>query len=322
MLLDEISTRSAVFTEILSIVRRVALTDANVLIAGETGTGKDLIAELIHDAGPRRADPFLKIDCASIPAPLTESELFGYEPGAFSDASQSKKGKLLLAGQGTLYLDGINHLDNTVQSKLLRFVQEKKVEPLGGSKSVSVKSRLITSCSMPLRICLEQKQIREDLYYRVAAVTIDLPPLRQRIEDLEPLIADLMAGLRKKYGKKTRLSPEALELMKSYSWPGNIRELQNLLEQAVIHADEVIGPTALPFRRSLAHADSLAFAAEQLMSLEDLEKAYIAEVLHRVRGHQGKAARILDINRKTLLMKMRRYGLERPRTRKAPGTTE
>lgn len=315
MLLDQLVTRSDLFAQVLSIARRVAQTDASILIGGETGTGKDFLAELIHDAGPRRSHPFLKIDCASIPFSLAESELFGYEKGAFSDAVEAKKGKLVLAGEGTIYLDGINHLGNTIQSKLLRFVQERTVEPLGGSKTVPVKSRLMASCSMPLQVCLEQKQIREDLYYRLAAVAIDLPPLRQRVEDVEMLVDEFLQHLSKKYNRKTELNPDTLVQLKSYSWPGNIRELQNLLEQAVIHAGEAIGPVDVQFRRSMTHPDALALAADRMMSLEDLEKAYIIEVLRSVNGHQGKAARILKINRKTLLMKKRKYGLEKKRHR-------
>jgi transcriptional regulator with PAS, ATPase and Fis domain len=315
MLLDQLLTRSDLFAQVLSVAKRVAQTDANILIGGETGTGKDFLAELIHDAGPRRSHLFLKVDCASIPSSLVESELFGYEKGAFSDAVEPKKGKLLLAGEGTIYLDGINHFGSTVQSKLLRFVQERKVEPLGGSKAISVRSRLMASCSMPLRVCLEQKQIRDDLYYRLAAVAIDLPPLRERMQDLESLAGGFMEDLSKKYNRKARLNPDAWLFLKSYSWPGNIRELHNLLEQAVIHAAESIGPDDMNFRRSIAHPDSLSFAAGRMMSLDDLEKAYIVEVLRSVQGQQGKAARILKINRKTLLMKKRKYGLEQNRKR-------
>src|SRR3972149_8983562 len=163
MLLDEVVTRSPAFAEILKLVQRVAPADVSILITGETGTGKDFVAELIHDASPRRAHPFLKIDCASIPSSLAESEFFGYEKGAFSDATESKLGKLELAKGGTIYLDGINHLDASVQSKLLRFVQDRKVEPLGGSRFHRVNCRLITSCSLPVKICLAEKQLREDL---------------------------------------------------------------------------------------------------------------------------------------------------------------
>ncbi|HSP07243.1 MAG TPA: sigma-54 factor interaction domain-containing protein, partial [Acidobacteriota bacterium] len=163
MLLDEVAARSPAFAEVLRLVRRVAVAETTVLISGETGTGKDFIAELIHDASPRRSGPLLKIDCASIPVSLAESEFFGYEKGAFSDAFQAKPGKLQLAEGGTVYLDGVHHLASGVQSKLLRFVQEKKLEPLGGSRTVHVDCRILASISVPLETCLQEKQLREDL---------------------------------------------------------------------------------------------------------------------------------------------------------------
>jgi transcriptional regulator with PAS, ATPase and Fis domain len=310
MLLDEVATRSDSFAEILKIVRRVAQTDANILITGETGTGKDFFAELIHDAGPRRARPFLKIDCASIPPTLAESEFFGYEKGAFSDATESKMGKLQLAERGTVYLDGINHLPAVIQSKLLRFVQERKLDPLGSSRSYTVDCRLIASSSLPVKTCLVEKQLREDLYYRLAAVTIDLPPLRERMQDIEILVGSMLEEFETKYKKKGELKPEAMRFLKSYRWPGNIRELRNVIEQAVIHSDGPIGPTEMSFLQSVSHKDHLSFAAERMLSLDELEKLYIAEVLRKVRGHQSKAAKILKINRKTLLLKKRKYGLD------------
>jgi transcriptional regulator with PAS, ATPase and Fis domain len=309
MLLDEIRTRSRVFSDVLAVVRRVATTDANVLLTGETGTGKDFIAELIHDASNRRAHPFIKIDCASIPSSLAESEFFGYEKGAFSDASEPKIGKLQLSKGGTVYLDGINHLATTVQSKLLRFVQERRVEPLGSSKSHRVDCRLIASCSQPLKTCLIEKQLREDLYYRLAAVSIDLPPLRERSQDIEPLVQDLLAEFNEKYKKRSHLSPDAGEFLRNYRWPGNIRELRNVLEHAVIHCDHTITPLNLPFKHSVSQSENLAYFAEQMLSMEDVEKLYIAEVLRKVKGHQIKASKILRMNRKTLMLKKRKYGL-------------
>jgi transcriptional regulator with PAS, ATPase and Fis domain len=309
MLLDEVTTRSSVFANVLQIVRRVAATDANVLITGETGTGKDFTAELIHDASHRRASPFIKIDCASIPYSLAESEFFGYEKGAFSDASESKSGKLQLSRGGTVYLDGINHLPSNVQSKLLRFVQERVVEPLGSAKSYQVDCRLIASCSAPLNLCLQQKQLREDLYYRLSAVCIDLPPLRKRFEDIDGLVTNLLKSFNEKYKKKNKLSAETLEFLRNYPWPGNIRELRNVLEHAVIHCDETIRPLDLTFRQSVFHKDTLSHFAEQMLSLEDVDKLYIAEVLRKVKGHQVKAAKILKINRKTLMLKKRKYDL-------------
>ena len=309
MLVDEVTTRSSLFANILQIIRRVADTDASVLLTGETGTGKDFVAEMIHDASNRRSFPFIKIDCASIPFALAESEFFGYEKGAFSDASDTKTGKLQLARGGTVFLDGINHLPTTVQSKLLRFVQEKTVEPLGSSKSYTVDCRLISSCSEPLKTCLQEKQIREDLYYRIAAVSIDLPPLRERSQDIDLLSAQLLREFNEKYRKKTTLSKETQEFLRNYRWPGNIRELRNVLEHAVIHTEGMITPLGLTFRQSFFQPEDLSNLADQMLSMEDVERLYIAEVLRKVKGHQIKAARILKINRKTLMLKKRKYGL-------------
>jgi transcriptional regulator with PAS, ATPase and Fis domain len=310
MLLDKIETRNPGFAEVLNLVRRVAPTDASILITGETGAGKDFIAELIHEGSARRAHPFLKIDCASIPVSLAESEFFGYEKGAFSDATEPKQGKLQMAQRGTIYLDGINHLTQAVQSKLLRFVQERCFEPLGGSRTVRVDCRLIASCNFPLETSLKEKQLREDLYYRLAAVVIELPSLRQRMEDLEILSAEFLRHFNEKYNKKARLSSEAASLLQNYSWPGNLRELRNVLENAIIHSDGMIQPSALALHRSITQPASLQFAAEKQCTMEDVERMYISEVLRRVRGHQGKAAKILGINRKTLLLKKRKYGLD------------
>ena len=310
MLLDEAAARSPAFSEVLRLVRRVASAETSILISGETGSGKDYIAELIHDAGPRRAGPFLKIDCASIPSSLAESEFFGYEKGAFSDAFQSKPGKLQLAHGGTVYLDGVHHLNPAVQSKLLRFVQEKTVEPLGGSRSIQVDCRVLASISVPLETCLKERQLREDLYYRLAGVVIAVPPLRERIQDIDLLLASLLRELNEKYRKKTAFSQEAVNVLKHYHWPGNIRELRNVVEHAVIHSAGTVRPTDLPLGHSVLGREFLAHGAGESLSLEDLEKMYITEVLRRVDGHFGKAAEILKINRKTLLMKRRKYGIE------------
>lgn len=309
MLLDEIQTRSPAFSDILALIRRVSATDANVLLAGETGTGKDFVAELIHDASPRRAGAFLKIDCASIPSSLAESEFFGYEKGAFSDAYQAKAGKLKLAAGGTLYLDGINHLPAEVQSKLLRFVQDRNVEPLGSNRTYKVDCRIISSCTGPVKISLKEKQLREDLYFRLAGVMIELPPLRSRLEDVEILTAEILSELGKKYKKRPSISDVAMQTLEDYDWPGNVRELRNVLEYALIHGNHPIQPNDLVFSKSSADHSYLAHAADKMISLEDLEKRYIGEVLRHVRGHLGKAAEILKINRKTLLEKRKKYGI-------------
>lgn len=310
MLLDEAITRSAAYSELLRLVKRVAPAETSVLIAGETGTGKDYVAELIHDASPRRSRPLIKIDCASIPASLAESEFFGYEKGAFSDAFQSKPGRLQLSDGGTVYLDGINHLAAAVQSKLLRFAQERKLEPLGGDHPVHVDCRILSSISVPLRNCLAEKQLREDLYYRLAGMTIEVTPLRERIEDIEMLVASLLREFSEKYRKNVTFVAEALQVLKQYHWPGNIRELRNVVEQAVIHGTGVVAPADLALGQSVTQFQFLGHAAAEGLSLEDMERMYISEVLRRVDGHYGKAAEILKINRKTLLIKRRKYGIE------------
>jgi transcriptional regulator with PAS, ATPase and Fis domain len=309
MLLDEITTRSKAFADVLTLIRRVSKTDANVLLTGETGTGKDYVAGLIHDASERRDRIFMKIDCASIPSALAESEFFGYEKGAFSDASAAKSGKLQLSRGGTVYLDGINHLSSQVQSKLLRFVQERKIEPLGSSKSYSVDCRLIASCSLPLTLCLQQKQLREDLYYRLAALSIDLPPLRDRSEDIENIATSMLREFNHKYKKKLRMNPATAEVLVAYRWPGNIRELRNVMEYAVIHSEGEIHPRHLPLRGSASETEQISYFADRMLSMEQVEKIYIAEVLRKVKGNQIKAAGILKMNRKTLMLKKRKYGL-------------
>jgi transcriptional regulator with PAS, ATPase and Fis domain len=217
---------------------------------------------------------------------------------------------LRLADGGTLYFDGINHLPNRIQSKLLRFVQEKTVEPLGGIKSYSVDCRLIASCTAPIKTCLKEKQFREDLYYRLAGVMIELPPLRNRIEDMEVLTREILQEFSQKYRKHPTLTEDAVKSLKEYTWPGNVRELRNVLEHAVIHGNQSIHSTDLIFNQSISDPSYLSFAAERMISLDDLEKRYITEVLRHVRGHLGKAAAILNINRKTLLEKRKKYGIE------------
>ena len=217
-----------------------------------------------------------------------------------------------------MYLDGINHLPAEVQSKLLRFVQDRNLEPLGGTRSYKVDCRIISSCTGPVKTCLKEKQLREDLYFRLAGVLIELPPLRSRLEDLQIIAAEILNELEKKYKKRASITSNAMETLEDYDWPGNVRELRNVLEYAVIHGNHPIQPNDLIFSKSSADHSFLAHAAEKMISLEDLEKRYIAEVLRHVRGHLGKAAEILKINRKTLLEKRKRYEIESGKSGKKP----
>ena len=286
-------------------VRRVAATNSTVLLQGESGTGKDLLASLIHYLGPHPEEPLVKIDCASIPHELLESELFGFERGAFTGATQSKHGRMELAGRGTLLLDEVASLGLSVQSKLLRVLEERAFYRLGGSRPVQVNARIIAATNAPLQEAVARGSFREDLFFRLDVVPLNIPPLRQRPADIRPLALHLLAQLRDSQQRKAvQLSADALEALEHYDFPGNVRELRNLLERTLVNtAGDVITTADLP-----AHLRIFSQQARR-PTLEELEKSYIAEVLDHTRGRKSKAAEILGISRKTLLEKRKRYGL-------------
>lgn len=292
--------------KLLHEVRGIANSGSTVLVRGESGTGKDLLAWLIHYLGPRNGEPLVKIDCASLPAELLESELFGYEKGAFTGASQSKVGRLELAGAGTIVLDEIAALTMPMQAKLLRVIDEKRFERLGGVKSVTVNARIIALTNVDLEHALARRTFREDLYYRLNVIPVIVPALRDRPDDVRPLAEHFLeqfVGVHRK--PRMTFTPSTLEALQAYSYPGNVRELRNIVERAVVHG---AGPEILP-QDLPAHVRE-ASPAERKMSLEDLERAYIAEVLDYTRGKKTQAAQILGISRKTLLEKRKRYGLD------------
>lgn len=296
--------------ELLRLACQVARTDATVLLLGESGTGKDLLARAIHEESPRKAGPFVKVDCAAIPEPLLESELFGYEKGAFTDAVRQKPGRLELAQGGTLFLDEVGELSLSLQAKLLRVLEERAFERVGGTAAIQVDVRIIAATNKNLEEALRQGRFREDLYFRLNVFPLHIPPLRRRGEDIPLLARVFLTRYARKYGKEVDdLSPEALNLLLRYPWPGNIRELEHTIERAVILSE---GPIVRPDDINL---DLLAFGTadgseEGGMTLRELEREYIRRVLKKVRGHKGRAAKILGINRKTLLEKRRRYGLD------------
>lgn len=276
---------------VLDTVEKVLDHDAPILILGESGAGKDHLAESIHASGNRRDEPFVHIECASIPADLFESELFGHERGTFTDAHVRKVGKLEAARRGTVYFDEISALAPQLQAKLLRALEDRRFTRLGGG-SVPFEARVLSSTSADPR-----EVLRRDLYYRINVVTISLPPLRERPEDVLPLARQFL-------GRK-RLAADAQRLLTSYAWPGNIRELKNAIERAVLVSEgDVIGAAALPL------SDLVATAARGSWTLEELESHYIRLILDMTRRNYSKAAGILGINRKTLLEKRRKYGLE------------
>ncbi|MBV8518998.1 MAG: sigma-54-dependent Fis family transcriptional regulator [Acidobacteria bacterium] len=285
---------------VLDTAEKVLDHDASILILGESGAGKDFLAQAIHACGARRDEPFVHIECASVPADLFESELFGHERGTFTDAQQRKLGKLELARRGTVYFDELSALTPPLQAKLLRAMQERRFTRLGGNASVAFEARVLSSSSADVRALLDSGALRPDLYYRINVVTLAVPPLRERREDILPLAKKFLAR------RKKGFAADAERVLLSYAWPGNVRELRNAVERAVlVEDDDAIRAASLP----VGADDLVVTAARGAWTLEQLESHYIAEVLKTTRANYSKAAEILGINRKTLLEKRRKYGL-------------
>ena len=282
---------------VVDTVEKVLDHDVSILILGESGSGKDYLAEAIHACGNRRSEPFVHIECASIPPELFETELFGHERGTFTDAHARKIGKLEMARRGTVYFDEISALTPQLQAKLLRAIQERRFTRLGGSASIAFEARVVSSSNADLPALLANGALRRDLYYRINVVTLSLPPLRERREDVLPLA--------KKFLKRKKLDAGAERLLVNYAWPGNIRELRNALERAVLlEENTTIRAASLPL------SDLVTTAARAEWTLAELEAHYIREVLRATRSNYSRAAEILGINRKTLLEKRKRYGIE------------
>ncbi len=285
--------------ELLQTVEKVLDHDVNLLLLGESGTGKDFLAEAIHACGNRRARPLVKIDCAGIPAELFEAELFGFEKGTFTDAQTRKMGRLETAQGGTVYFDDIASLAPALQAKLLRAIQEKRFTRLGGNQTVVLDGRVISSSSMPAEELLTG--LRRDLFYRINVVTLTIPPLRDREEDIERLARSFLAR------RKRGFDAAAMRILLEYPWPGNVRELRNVVERAVlIEPEEVITSRSLP----PLDGGLVETATRRQWTLEELESRYIREVLRQTRANYSTAAKILGINRKTLLEKRKKYGIE------------
>ncbi len=307
--LPGIVAHSPAMRETVALAVRIAATDASVLILGESGSGKEVLGRAIHQAGPRRAAPFVKVDCAAVPESLLESELFGHERGAFTDAVAEKPGRFELAPGGTLFLDEVGAMGLAVQVKLLRFLQERSFERVGGTATIAVDVRVIAATNLDLDAARKANRFREDLYYRLCVVPIRVPSLRRRPEDILPLAEVLLRGCAARYHRDPpKLTPEAQALLRRYPWPGNVRELEHVLERAMILAEgEALGAETLDVDLTAAGATPGPDGAE--MTLEELEREYIRRILRKARGHTGRAAAILGINRKTLWEKRRRYGL-------------
>jgi DNA-binding NtrC family response regulator len=305
----ELVACSPALKEIVSVVERLASSQASVLIQGESGTGKDLFARRLHEQGPRRGHPFLKLHCPSIPENLLESELFGHERGAFTDARETKPGKLELAAQGTVLLDHVEELPLALQAKLLRVVEERRFERLGGTRTIRVDVRFVATAQGDLRAAVAAGRFRDDLYHRLGVVPLTLPPLRERTEDILPLAEAMLRRLHERGTPARQFSPAARDLLRGYSWPGNVRELETAVERAALLA---AAPqiTREHFPQTLQdEPQTLWAAAPTLPTLKDLETTYIRHVLSRVNGRQQEAARVLGISRKALWEKKRRYGI-------------
>jgi DNA-binding NtrC family response regulator len=308
--LGRVVAASPAMREVLQVASRLAEARSPVLVEGESGTGKDLLAHWIHYKGPRRDGPFIKVHCPSIPEDLLESELFGHERGAFTDARQAKAGKIELAAGGTLYFDQIQELSPPLQAKLLRVVEERRFERLGGNRTLEVDVRFVSSSNADLRKAVSAGLFREDLFHRLNVVPLLLPPLRTRREDVVPLAEMFLARERERGTTKARgFAPEVLDALRGYPWPGNVRELKTTVERAVLYASgDTVGMAALP-PQVLEQPASLWAGRDRRPSLREVEQAYIRYVLEQVAGSQTRAAAILGISRKALWEKRRRYGI-------------
>jgi len=302
----EIVARSEAMREAVRLADRVAGTDANVLITGESGVGKDALAFYVHSKSARAAQAFVKIDCATLPGGLLEAELFGYERGAFTGASEGKPGRLEASHRGTLVLDEIAYLSIDSQAKLLRVIETREFERLGGRKTIKVDARLIALTNVDLTDAVRRQHFREDLYYRLHVVHIEVPPLRERAEDLAELAQSFVKAYAAKHGRQVRVvSPEALSLLSEYEFPGNVRELSNIIERAVIvSGGKQIEVGDLP--ETIRAAVLVQGRREKPLSLAEVEAEYVAEILAAAKGNKTEAARILGISRKNLYEKLAR----------------
>jgi two-component system response regulator HydG len=302
----QIIGQSLVVQEMLELVEQVASSSAAVLLTGESGTGKELVARALHRESMRASRPFVAINCAAIPDTLLESELFGYERGAFTGATGRKEGRFERAHQGTLFLDEIGEMAPHVQVKLLRALQDGEIERLGGTKAIHVDCRIVAATNRDLVEAVRQEKFREDLYYRLNVITIDLPPLRERLDDVALLAHRFLGIYAKKNDKRVDgVTPEALELLSNYTWPGNVRELENVIERAIVlcKGDMITVDNLPPMMRSHQGAQRMVTFPVGT-SLDDIEQRMIAETLKMTQGDKRLAAQLLGIATRTIYRKL------------------
>ena len=294
----------------LRLAAQVAVTDTTVFLQGESGTGKEVVARFIHRLSPRQHGPFVAINCAALPEQLLESELFGYERGAFTGAQQAKAGQIELAATGVLFLDEVSEMSPMAQAKLLRVLQEREFKRLGGTRSVKANVRVIAASNRDLRRAVADGRFREDLFYRLQVFDIRMPPLRERRGDIPLLIDAFLREFNRSTGcSSTGLTPDALEMLSGYEWPGNVRELHNALERAAILCQ---GGLITGEHFSLRFTGLVA--PQRTSNLSDVERRTIEQVLHEADGNKSKAARRLGITRAQLYFRLRKHGLEPGRT--------
>ena len=318
---ENIVAKSAKLQEVLALVERVAPTNSTVLLGGESGVGKDMIARAIHQHSRRASGPFIKINCTAIPENLLESELFGYERGAFTGAVTSKPGKFELADKGTILLDEIGDVPGAIQVKLLRVLQEREFERLGGTKTLKVDVRVLAATNQDLRAALEQGTFREDLYYRLNVVPISIPPLREHKEDIPYLADHFLARFARESAKPIKgITPAAMRMLMDFHWPGNIRELENIIERAVALSTGTmldVGDIRLDFDRVAPVAAGLGVSSgdaagpflPQGMTLEQYEDEIIKEALRRANGNKSQAARLLGLSRNAFRYRLSKLGV-------------
>ena len=319
--IDRIIGTSVQMQRVFELVRKVATHDVTVMLRGESGTGKELIARALHEESHRREQPFIPIDCATLPETLVESEIFGYEKGAFTGALDRKPGRFELAQQGTIFLDEVGNLSLHVQMKLLRVLQEREVERLGGKASIPVDVRLIAATNMDLEGLMTRGAFRDDLYHRLNVFTIVLPPLREREGDLEVLSKYFLDRFNRELSKQVQaFSEEAMALMRAHQWPGNVRELENAIKSGVILAEDRILPQHLPARLMSASMQPQASARTEALKVtskqaaKEAERDLIIKTLLSCHWNKAKAARRLGIDYKTLYNKIKAYNIAREET--------
>ena len=324
--LNNIIGNSAPMQRVFSLIERVAQADVSVLVTGETGTGKELVARAIHQTGRRSNGPFVALNCAAVPETLLESEFFGHEKGAFTGADRLHAGKFEQADGGTLFLDEIGAMRFDLQAKLLRAIQEKEVQRLGSRRPVPVDVSIITATSDDLEQSIRERTFREDLYYRLNVVPIHLPPLRERTDDIPLLVDRFLAAAAEKFGRGSiSMAPEVLDLLSWHSWPGNVRELENCIERMVVLAQGerltmADVPTNLqPGRRASGSSVERFDLPPGGVELADLEKHLIRQALDRTKGALGPAAKLLGVSYKTLQYRIRKYGFDREEFGGQPG---